>query len=192
MGSRSLSLTVVVLFEGAVGGSLERWRQLYDPLGADRMPSHLTLVAPFPTEPPLLLGLERHIWAVCHASPPLRLGLGDVARDNGLIYVDVAAGGPELARLRDALHTGPLAGQAGPFRPRVVVAEPAGERDLALASRQLPGLAVRESYQVDRLHLMATHADGSWYVRDFFTLDGTYAVRPAGRTGSVESPRGAG
>lgn len=190
MGSRSLSLTVVVLFEGAVGRSLERWRRFYDALSADRIP-HLALVAPFAAEPPLL-ALERHLWAVCHASPPIWLELGDVARDNGLIYVDVAAGGPELARLRDALHTGPLAGQAGPFHPRVVVAELASERELALASRQLLGLAVRDSYEVDRLHLMATHADGSWYARDFFGLDGTYATRPPGRRRSVESPRRAG
>jgi len=104
----------------------------------------------------------------------------------------------ELARLRDALYTGPLAGQAGPFRPRVVVAEPASEQELALASRQLLGLLVRVSYEVTHVHLMAAHADGSWYVRDFFGLDGTYAARPAsaaggsasggGRAGSIKSP----
>ena len=187
MGSRSLSLTVVVLFEGALGRRLERWRRCYDPLGADLVPPHLTLVAPFLAEPPLL-ALERHLWAVCHASPRVWLELGDGARDNGLIYVDVAVGGPELAALREALYTGPLAGQAGPFRPRVVVAEPASEQELALASRQLLGLPVRVSYEVTHVHLMAAHADGSWYVRDFFGLDGTYAARPAGRAGSIDPP----
>ena len=185
MAGRSLSLMVVVLFEGAVGGSLERWRSFYDPIGADRIPPHLTLVAPLAAEPPLLT-LERHLWAVCHSWSPIWLELGDLARDNNLIYVEVASGGPELARLREALSTGPLAGRAGPFLPRVVVAEPASEPELAVASRQLVGRAVRDSYEVERLHLLATHADGTWYVRDTFGLDGTYAARPAGRAGSAD------
>ena len=184
MAGRSLPLTVVVLLEGALGRNLERWRRFYDLPGADRIPPHLALVSPFVAEPPLV-PLERHLWSVCHSRPPIRLELGDVARDEGLFYVEVVSGARELARLRDALHTGPLAGRAdaaGPFEPRVVLAEPAGERELALASQQLPGLRVRDSLELKRLHLMAAHADGSWYVRDFFGLDGAYAAKRAPRS----------
>jgi hypothetical protein len=178
--SRSLPLMIVVLFEGDLGGRLARWRRSYDPLGADRIPPHLTLVSPFPAQPPLPL-LERRLWAVCHASPPVWLELGDVARDGGLLYVEVVSGGPELARLREALYAGPLSGpaeDADAFRPRIVLAEPASETELAAASKQLVGLQVRASYEVKGVHLLAAHADGSWYVRDFFGLDGAYSARP--------------
>jgi hypothetical protein len=178
---------MVVLFEGALGRRLERWRRFYDPLGAERIPPHLPLVCAFPAQTPLR-PLERLLWAVCHSWSPIWLELGDVVRDEGLFYVDVAAGGPELARLRDALYAGPLAchagaaglpsGPAGTFQPRVVVAEPPTEREVAQASQQLLGLPVRDSYEVKRLHLMATHADGAWYVHEFFGLDGTYAAPP--------------
>jgi 2'-5' RNA ligase len=196
VASHTPLLQVVVLFEGALGQRLAHWRRSYDPLGADRIPPHLTLVSPFPAQPSLL-PIERRLWAVCHSSPPVWLELGDVARDDGLLYVEVVSGGPELARLRNALYTGPLppkadsplakakagrafSGQAtGAFRPRIVVAEPASEQDLAQASQQLLGLPVRASYEVKRLHLMAAHADRSWYVRDFFGLDGAYAASPA-------------
>jgi hypothetical protein len=178
MASRSLSLMVVVLFEGAVDRRLERWRRLYDPLGAERIPPHLMLVSAFPAQLPLL-PLERRLWAVCRLWSPIWLELGDIVRDGGLFCIDVAAGGPELARLRDALYAGPLAGKAevaGPFRPLVVVAEPPTDREVAQASQQLLGLPVRCSYEVKRLHLMATHGDGAWYVNEFFGLDGTYGA----------------
>ena len=188
MGGRNLPLTIVVLFEGDLGRRLARWRRSYDPLGADRIPPHLTLVSPFLAQPPLL-PLERRLWAVCHSLPPVSLELGDVARDGGLLYVDVVSGGPELARLRDALCAGPLAGyaeaadppagRAGTFQSRVVLAEPATGSELAAASKQLVGLQVRSSHEVKALHLMAAHADGSWYVRDFFNLDGAYSARSA-------------
>ena len=181
MGGRSLPLMIVVLFEGDLGGRLARWRRANDPLGADRIPPHLTLVSPFPAQPPLPL-LERRLWAVCHSSSPVWLELGDVARDGHLLYVDVASGGLELTRLRDALYAGPFAGRAetpDTFQPRVVLAEPASEAELAAASKQLVGLQVRSSYEVKGVHLMAAHADGSWYVRDVFGLDGAYSARPA-------------
>ncbi len=194
MASRSLSLTVAVLFEGGVGRGLERWRRFYDPVGADRIPAHLTLVAPFAAQPPLL-ALERHLWTVCHSWSPIWLELGDVRRDADLFYVDLTAGGPELARLRDGLCTGPLAAQtreAGAFQPRLILAEPADDRELAVASRTLLGNRVRGSYEVKRVHLMAAHADGSWYVRDYFGLDGTYASPMTGRAGATGASRGAG
>jgi hypothetical protein len=184
MAGRTLALTVVALFEGTVDQHLERWRRFYDPLGADRIPPHLPLVGLFHTPPPVQ-PLERRLSAVCHSWSPVRLELGDVDGDGGLFYVDVTAAGPELARLRDALHT-------GPFQPRVVVAEPESDRERTLASRQLLGLPVRDSYELERLHLMAAHADGSWYVRDFFGLDGTYVAPKTGRTGSVKPRRRAG
>jgi hypothetical protein len=176
---------VVVLFEGDLGGRLARWRRSYDPLGADRIPPHLTLVSPFPAQPPLPL-LERRLWAVCHASPPVWLELGDVARDSGLLYVEVVSGGPELARLREALYAGPFAGRAEigeTYHPRIVLAEAASEPELAAASKQLVGLQVRASYEVKGVHLLAAHADGSWYVRDFFGLDGAYSAAPPARAG---------
>ena len=176
MASRSLPLMMVVLFEGDLGRRLDRWRRSYDPMGADRIPPHLALVSPVLAEAPLL-PLERQVWGVCHSSPPVWLDLGDIACDGGLLYVEVLSGGPELARLRDALYAGPFADHAetsdAPL-PRVVVAQPADERELDVASKQLLGLQVRTSYEVKQVHLMAAHADGSWYVRDFFGLGSAY------------------
>jgi hypothetical protein len=178
---------MVVLFEGDLGRRLDRWRRSYDPMGADRIPPHLALVSPVLAEAPLL-PLERRVWGVCHSSPPVWLELGDVARDGGLLYAEVVSGGPELAWLRDALYAGALADHAeatDALLPRVVVAQPADERELAVASKQLVGLQVRTSYEVKQVHLMAAHADGSWYARDFFGLDGAYA----GQSGSARLGR---
>ena len=209
MAGRSLLLMVVVLFEGGLGKRLKRWRRRSydDRLDADRIVPHLTLLEPFLAQPPLL-PLERHLWAVCHSWPPIWLELGEMARDKSLLYVEVVSGGPDLSRLRDALCTGPLAGQAsasggpartggrlaasggeaaGPFRPRIVVAEPPTQGELAEASERLLGLPVRASYEVKRLHLMAAQPYGSWYVRDFFGLDGTYAASPATNTPSPKA-----
>ena len=177
MAQRRLSLMMVVLFEGALGRRLAQWRRSYDPMGADRIPPHLPLMSPVVAEAPLL-PLERRVWSVCHSTPPIWLELGDIACDDGMVHLDVVSGGPELARLREVLWSGPFAGHGqmtGAFQPRVVVAEPAGEAELAVASKQLAGTQVRDSYEAKRLHLMVAHADGSWYVRDFFGLDGAYA-----------------
>jgi hypothetical protein len=40
-------------------------------------------------------------------------------------------------------------------------------------------------HEVKQVHLMAAHADGSWYVRDAFGLDGAYA----GQSGSARLGR---
>lgn len=193
MASRNLSLTVVVLFDGGVGRDLERWRRFYDPVGADRIPAHLTLVSPFAAQPPLL-ALERHLWSACHSWSPIWLELGDVCRDADIFYVDLTAGGAGVAALRDALCSGPLeaqANEAGAVPPRVVVAEPTDDRQLAVASRTLLGNRLRDSYEVKRVHLMAAHADGSWYERDFFGLDGTYTSPTTGRAGATGPLKGA-
>lgn len=177
-------MAVVVLFSGALGRRLGGWRREYDPVGADRLPPHIMLSSPFVAEPPFL-PLERHLWRVCHGFPPVTLELGALRCDRSPgrhIYVDVGSGADELAALRDALHTGPLArlrDEPAP-PPRVVIAEPGSDAALESAYRQLLAMHEPASYEVDRVWLMTQQPDGSWYARDYFTLDAGYGVRAAG------------
>ncbi len=177
-------MAVVVLFAGALGRRFGGWRREYDPIGADRLPPHIMLSSPFAAEPPLL-PLERHLWRVCHGFPPLTLELLALRSDRSsgrLIYVEIGSGADELAALREALHTGPLARlreEPAPA-PRVVIAEPESDTALDRAYRELLALHEPASYEVDRVWLMTQQPDGSWYARDYFTLDAAYGVRAAG------------
>ena len=177
-------MAVAVLFGGALGRRFQGWRREYDAVGADRLAPHIMLVSPFVAEPPFMQ-LERHLWRVCHGFPPLTLELLELRSDRSsgrLIYIEIGSGAEELAALRDALYTGPLASfrEDAAYRPRVVIAEPESDGSFESAYGQLRTVHEPVAYEVDRVALIVEQPDRSWYVRDFFTLDAGYGVRAAG------------
>ena len=170
-------VAVVILFDGPLARRLEGWRRTYDPAGAYRMPPHVPLAGPSDCPVPLsgTDGLERRLWCLCHDRPPFEIELLDLATtypEGRLVYVDIGAGAEDLEELSEALRDGVLSqapAAAGP--PRLVVAEPEDEEGARQAAAQLVGLPVRVNRLIDRVNLLVEYPDGSWYVRDFFTLD---------------------
>ena len=183
MAGASPRVAVVALFEGPLARRLERWRRTYDPAGAYGMPPYIPLVSPTACQTPLTGsgGLERYLWRLCHVRPPIEIELLDLATtypEGRLVYAEIGVGARELEDLSTALRSGPLEGGPAPGGPpRLVIAEPENEDEAQRAAAQLVGLPVRITRLIDRVHLLVAYPNGSWYERDFFTLDGTYASR---------------
>jgi len=169
-----LTVAVVVLVPGPLGRRLNGLRRDFDPEGLERIPAHIPLVSPFEAEPPLQ-PLERRCWEVCHRTPPFWVELGALAVDEarGLLYTEVASGGEELTALRNGLLEAfdrPWDEEAG-YTPEVVVAQPERRLDLDLMRSQAASRRPEASFYLERSELMARYPDGTWYERDFYTLD---------------------
>jgi hypothetical protein len=138
------------------------------------MAAHIPLVGPFESEPPFL-PLEQHCYDVCHKTAAFGVepGAAEVDAAARLVYAELRSGGDELGALREALLTGRYAPPRGDreYRPRVHIARLDNEEDVELAQRETGGLEPAGSFFVERIDLMAQYPDGSWYERDFYTLD---------------------
>ncbi|MEX0785645.1 MAG: 2'-5' RNA ligase family protein [Dehalococcoidia bacterium] len=168
------TIAIVVPIPGAPGQRLDRLRRLFAGEDGGAMRPHIPLVGPFDAEPSFL-PLEQHCWDVCHKTAAFWVELGAPEVDAGerLVYAGVRSGGDELMALREALLTGRYAPPPsdGAFDPRAVIARIEPDEDIALAQRETAGLEPVGSFLMERIDLMARYPDGSWYQRDFYTLD---------------------
>jgi 2'-5' RNA ligase len=174
------TMAIVIFVPGAFGRRFAQLQRRLDPDARDRLPPHILLLGPFEAGPPFL-PLEQHCWQVCHRVAPFTVELAPPAVDEErrLVYCDVVSGQQQLVDLREALLKGKYAppSEAGPYEPQCVVAHLERQEDLATARQEVADAApAATACLVERIELMAQYPDGSWYERDFYTLDAA-AVR---------------
>lgn len=162
-------MAIVATLPGALGKRLEELRRKLDPEGSGALPPHIPIVAPFEVEPSFL-PLEQHIWNVCHDTPPFEVELGGLALD-GEASLPLERGNERFAALREALLTGKYAPRRTDeaYAPRAVVGRVAERDEAVLAQRE--GARGGGAFLLERVELMARYPDGTWYERDFYTLD---------------------
>lgn len=167
-------MAIVALIPGPLGRRLNRLQRRLDPEGQGGLAAHIPLAGPFPARPSFL-PLEQHCWEVCHHTAPFWVELGPLVVDEGegLVCAQLSSGQDRLIALREALLTGKYAppGDGGPYQPRAVVARLVHRDELALAQWEMGAAATSAAFYLERIDLMAQYPDGTWYERDFYTLD---------------------
>lgn len=168
------TMAIVVPIPGAPGERLSKLRRVFELEDGGAMPAHIPLAGPFETTPPFL-PLEQHCYDVCHKTAAFWVepGPAEVDAAERLVYAELRSGGDELVALREALLTGRYAPTRSDaeYRPRVHIARLESKEDVELAQRETEGLAHAGAFFLERIAMMAQYPDGSWYERDFYTLD---------------------
>ena len=169
-------MAIVAIVPDKLGAALSRLQRELDPEAP--MPPHIPLVAPFVAQPPFL-PLERHCWRTGHESPPFWVELGELELNGEAPFVrlPVRSGGEQLAALRDALLASEhVLAEGDASGPRAFAARLSHRGDLAISKFDEPGAgAGHRTFLLERFELMTQYPDGSWYERDFYTLDRTVA-----------------
>ena len=167
-------MAIIVTIPGAPGRRLERLRRLLEPGSDRRLAPHIPLVAPFEVEPSFL-PLEQHCWQAGHETSGFWVDLAQPAVDEAerLVYAEIVAGKDELTALREALLTGRYAPSRddSTYAPRAMIAHLEREDDVAPAQGETAQMEPAGSFYVERFELIARYPDGTWYERDFYTLD---------------------
>lgn len=153
---------------------LEGWRSAFgDPLGAS-VPAHVTLVPPTAVPSAALGQVSDHLRRTARAFPAFSIrlsGTGSFRPVSPVVYVRLADGARECARLEDAVRSGVLGTQRRfPFHPHVTVAQLPDEAALDRAETELAGYEV--SFDVTEVGLFTHGRDGVWRPSARFALGG--------------------
>ncbi|MEX2157955.1 MAG: hypothetical protein WEB04_00965 [Dehalococcoidia bacterium] len=173
-------MALVVAVPGTVGRLLGRLQGGLDPGVGLALPPHIPLIEPFVAEPPFL-PLEQFCWRTGHEQPSFWIELGELVLDEDaqLARLAVVSGSEHLVALRDALLERRFTGeQPETFEPAAIASRIVFRDELAIAAyrERSDGPGDTRCF-VERFQLMSRYPDGSWYERDFYTLD--RAVAPA-------------
>lgn len=130
---------------------------------------HVTLVGPTPVADDALTDLDDHLAAVARAHAPFGIRLAGTATFrpvSPVVFVALAAGGPDCAALEGALRRGPLdVPSAFPFHPHVTVAHDLD--DAALDHAQEAMADYEASFDVTHLHRFVHDGEAWQPVRQF-------------------------
>lgn len=164
---------VVIVLGRAVGPAIDRWRRIYHPNGARRLPPHITLIPPFNSDIPLPR-LEEHLAQVCNQQRPFGLELVGVvaARRVGMVFLRTAFGTDKVLELHRALCSGPLAPFAFDLRPHVTLARASDPEELERAYADLTERRLHFLTLVSEVTLMEKGQGGVWHTLGSFPLGG--------------------
>jgi 2'-5' RNA ligase len=144
---------------------------------ADIVPPHITLVPPIAVHERALASVSQHIDRCVSAESPFQVrlvGTGTFRPVSPVVFVEVASGRDESARLEKALRKGPLACKPRfPYYPHVTLAHEVADQALDCAQRDLAELD--ESFDVTHVDLFEMDARGLWNTRGAFALRGLSA-----------------
>jgi 2'-5' RNA ligase len=174
MSSQTAVLGVVVSVPEPWAQLLVEWRGKCGDPQASLVPPHVTLLPP--TEVPIgdRASISDHLARVAAAHPPFDLHLAGTATFrpvSEVVYVTVARGGTECARIATDVRTGPLARPLHfPYHPHVTVAHDVPTDMLDMASAGLSDL--RAQFRVDSFTEFEQLPSGAWAVADEYPLTG--------------------
>jgi hypothetical protein len=176
---RPATMSLVVAVPGKPGQLLGRLQGGLDPGVGFAMPPNIPLIGPFVAEPPFL-PLEQFCWRIGHERPPFWIELGELELDEDarLARLAVVSGSEDLVALRNAfVESGFIGDQPEAFELVAIASRIVFRDELAIANYQADssGPGDRRGF-VDRFQLMSQYPDGSWYERDFYTLDRAVAT----------------
>jgi 2'-5' RNA ligase len=144
-----------------------------DPMAAF-IPAHLTLLGPTEIQADLMPKVEEHLAAVATGHRPFRvhlLGTGTFRPVTQVVFVALAAGADECARLAADVRLGPLEVTLRfPYHPHVTVAHDIPAAALDAIFERLSTFEAR--FPVDGFTLYEHGADGRWHPQRHFGLAG--------------------
>jgi len=156
---------VVLLVPAPVAAELQGLRRALGDPALDRIPPHLTLLAPVNVRVTDVDDAVAVMAGAAAGAGPLRLTLGPVTSFAPVTYtVHLAVGGPDLpalAALRVAVHQAPLARpDLHRWTPHVTLAAEADPGRVAAALGALDAYAA--AVVVDRVHVLVQRPDRVW------------------------------
>ncbi|MDI5965833.1 2'-5' RNA ligase family protein [Streptomyces sp. SL13] len=168
MGSRTIGVSVAV--PEPYGSLLQRRRAGFGDRAAYAIPSHVTLLPPTEADEDLLPEFARHLAAVAEGGRafPLRLsGTGTFRPLTPVVFVTLAEGAPDCARLQERVRSGPVSRELDfPYHPHVTVAH--GIAPEALDRAQCELAAFSAAWTVTGFALYQQDAGGVWHtLREF-------------------------
>jgi 2'-5' RNA ligase len=105
---------------------LQGWRERLGDPNAAGIPPHITLLPPTSLPADTLHDVEEHLRVVAAGERPFELhlqGSGTFRPVSPVVFVPLAQGTTDCARVQTKVHTGPLAGELSfPYHPHVTVA----------------------------------------------------------------------
>jgi len=152
------------------GPLLQDLRAEYGDPAARAIPTHITLLPPTELSRGELPGLGRHLARVAASGRPfpVRLDGTDTFRPlSPVVYVRVAEGSAECARLQEQVRSGPVRRELQfPYHPHVTVAHGTPEEALDRVQRDLDGFTA--GWTAAGFALYEQGADAVWrHLRDF-------------------------
>jgi 2'-5' RNA ligase len=163
------------------GRLLQESRAAFGDPAAYAIPTHVTLLPPTEVTAGELPAVRRHLARVAADGRPfgMRLHGTDTFRPvSPVVYVRVAEGGPDCARLQERVRSGPVARELQfPYHPHVTVAHGIPEPAMDHAQRALADFAA--AWTAHGFALYEQGGDGVWRrVRDFPFSGGEPATVP--------------
>ncbi len=186
------TIGVAIAVPEPAAGELQAWREsLGDPEAALIVP-HVTLLPPTTIAAVALPTVADHLAALAARSASFRVqlrGAGSFRPVSPTVFVPLAAGTDECARLEAAVRAGPLARTLRhPYQPHVTVAHDVPEEVLDAAHDALAGFDA--GFDVTAVTLFERQPRGEWRPRKDFALGsngiGTSEEPAAGAAGSSE------
>lgn len=176
-------LGVVLLVPAPVAAELQGLRRALGDPALDRIPPHLTLLAPVNVRDTDVDNAVAVVAGAAAGAGPLRLTLGPVTSFAPVTHtVHLAVGGPDLAALvalRGAVHQAPLARpDLHRWTPHVTLAAEAEPDRVTAAVGALDAYAA--AVVVDRVHVLVQRPDRVWQP---LADAGLGPVAPSGRGG---------
>jgi 2'-5' RNA ligase len=139
----SVDLGIAIGLPDPVGAALQAWRLRLGDVNVHRIPPHVTLLAPTRVDVTAWDAVVEHLDAIGARERPFTLelrGTGTFRPRSPVVFVAVAGGTAQCARLERLVRHGPLARSATfPFHPHVTVAHEIDEASLDQAQRELAG-----------------------------------------------------
>ena len=145
----------VIFVEGTSKVKIEAWRRRWDPIMAERVPAHITLIFPNEAHDGQVL-LDRAEKA-CRRRPSFSLGLLGVTCPNGrpeeLVFVEVHDEEGSFVQLRSELLGSPCA-LSGMAAPHITIVHPATSSLGKEAWESLRGNRLDESLVVTKISII--------------------------------------
>lgn len=163
MGTRNIGVAVAVPPPHAA--QLQVWRERLGDPTAHAIPAHITLLPPTRVAEGELGKIDAHLHEVAagEAGPfPLVLrGTGTFRPVSPVVFVQVALGIANCARLESRVRSGPLSRELRfPYHPHVTIAQDVPDDVLDRALGALSGYDVR--FEVAEFSLYLLGSDGVW------------------------------
>ncbi len=151
---------------------LSSWRRKVGDPRAESFPPHVTILPPTRLAAAALAQTEAHLAAVAaaHRGFELRLaGTGTFRPVSDVVFVAVAGGAAQCARLADDVRAGPLhRGLDFPYHPHVTVAHAVPDEALDRVAEGLGDFAAR--FPVPAFSVYTCDGDQGWRRRRTFAL----------------------
>ncbi len=167
------TIGIAIVIPHPYAEQLRRWRAAFEEGGSHPVPPHVTLMAPTEIRTELLPEMDRHLERISRqiASFPMRLsGSGTFRPVSPVVFVKVAEGAEQCARLESLVRSGPLAEpRAFPYHPHVTVAHDVSDDRLDAAASLLAGYEA--GFPVDSFTVFDGVGDG-WQQRRRVPLRG--------------------